>query len=132
MEIDIELNCLDLPDWYAALNKNFVAMPNIQLTEIRQAPGTFGADWTPKLRAHLSTAADLAQLISVVVALYALPATSVSQTCQVKIMNGSTIVEMVVPCQTPSSQEFIDTIANALDKFAGKLPTIKITPTVKV
>src|SRR5437773_2108575 len=123
MELVIELRGLASSGWFEELTKSLAMtnLANVQLSELRPAPGTFGAILTPKVKARLSTAAELATVLSLIVSLYALiPGT---QSCQVRFTSGSTRVEMVVPCQRSPSSEFATTVTNALAKFSGEPPT---------
>lgn len=136
MELIIELRGLQSPNWFEDLTRRMGANPDlahVQLFEVPQAPGTFGASRKAKVKAHfsakdvLSTAAELAGIISLVVTLYTGSATP-SQSCQIRFATDSTQVEMVVPCKEAASPEFVTTVTDALAKFSGETPKIDVVP----
>lgn len=136
MELVIELRGLESPNWFEDLTRKMRANPdlaNVQLFEVRPTPGALGASRKTKVKAHLSakdvlsTAAELAGIISLVVTLYTGSPTP-TQSCQVRFATDSTQVEMVVPCKEAASPEFVTTVTDALAKFSGETPKIDVVP----
>lgn len=131
MELIIELQDLPSSNWFGELSNSLTArsdLGNVRVSMIQPVPGAFGAARTKKLKAVLTTTAELASILSLAVALYAGP----KQDCTVRFTNGPTSVEIVAPCQATPSQEgqMITAIVDALAKFPVEPPTIHVRPLI--
>jgi hypothetical protein len=133
MEYIIELPALVSSDWFGELNRSLAGnteLANVQLSELRPPPGAVGARFVPTLKVVVSTAAELATILTLLVALSGGPTnTPPVQSCSVRLTNATENIEMTVPCQGPASQGVIDTVVQrAFDKFPGEAPRIEIAP----
>jgi hypothetical protein len=131
MDLIIELQDLPSTNWFSELSSSLVSRADLDKTHVslvQPAPGTFGAVRTKKLKAVLTTASELATILTLAVALYPAP----NKDCTVRFTNGPTHVEIVVPCQVAPSQEehLVTSIVDALAKFRTGPPSIQVMPLI--
>jgi hypothetical protein len=137
MEYIVELPAFVSLDWFGELTMKVAGnteLANVQLSELRPPPGAMGARFVPTLKVVVSTAAELASILTLLVALSDRPThtppvalTPAVQSCSVRLTNATETVEMTVPCQGPASREVIDTVVQrAFDQFPGEAPRIEI------
>ena len=131
MDPVFELNGLASGAWFEQLAQNLPGTGGVapaDLFEIRPAVGTMGAAWTPKFKAHLQTAAQIAAVLSATVTLYQAGFGGSTDQCKFGFTDGSTRVEVVVPCDEAHSPAFVTTIEGVVAKLQGPPSSITVDP----
>lgn len=126
MELIFKLEGLESHNWFEELNKSLATRPDrtIRILKVQPPPGTLGAFWTPTMKAYLTTAAEVATILSLLATLYQ----GSSDTCKFQLTDGSKHVEILLPCKATPPADLVSSVTNALAKLQGKPTTIAVTP----
>jgi hypothetical protein len=133
MDAVFELNGLASGGWFDQLAQNLPEMGGVapgDLFEIRPPAGTMGAAWTPKFKARLETAAQIAAVLSATVALYPAGFGGSTNQCRLTFADSSTHVEVVVPCDEADSPKFVTTIEGVVAKLREPPSSITVDPVI--
>src|ERR1700679_1968734 len=98
MDAVFELNGIASGGWFDRLTQKLPEMGGVapgDLFEIRPPAGTMGAAWTPKFKARLETAAQIATVLSAVLALSPAVLGGSSDRCSFTFTDSSDHVEVV-------------------------------------
>lgn len=133
MDAVFKLNGLASGEWFDQLAHNLPEKGGVapgDLFEIRPPPGTMGASWTPKFKARLETASQIAAVLSAIVALYPAAAGGSTDECKVIFTASSTHVEVIVPCDEANSPQFVTTIEGTVAKLGEPPSSITVDPVI--